>query len=90
MNKYDLPPPEAFKAPTTKELAERAAAAALESLRAALNEETAVREQLRLALKDNFEWGTVATKLTRELRDAQARSDAAFSAWRSAQQAVPS
>lgn len=74
--------------PTAKELAEKAAMAALESLRAALNEETKVRDQLRGLLDNQFEWSSTAVKLTRDLRDAQARSDAAFAAWRKAQEAI--
>jgi hypothetical protein len=69
-----------------KELAEAAALANLESLRAALDVEVALRGELRVARAHSASSAmTVETKV----REAEKRSNAAFTAWRKSQEAVP-
>lgn len=75
---------------TPKELAEAAATAALDSLKAQLQAEMAHREDVRAARRDAvLPHGVVVRELEEELREAIGRSDAAFAAWRQAQEAVP-
>lgn len=71
---------------TPKELAEATAAAALESLQATLR----VEVELRAKLRDACDVSAVKTQLERQVLDAEKRTNAAFSAWRAAQDAVPS
>lgn len=71
---------------TAKELAEAAALAALESLRAALTVEVELRERLRGARVSSP--SGAALKLENDVRDAERRSNAAFTAWRKAQEAI--
>lgn len=80
---------------TPKEAAEAAALACLESLRAALNVETELRVRLREA-RHATERSSLPTlddraaiRLETEVREAEKRSNAAFTAWRKAQEAVP-
>jgi hypothetical protein len=70
---------------TPKELAEATALAALESLQAALKDETTLRDQLRLARGHS---AFASSQAERAVWEAQKRSDAAFAAWRAAQDAV--
>lgn len=74
---------------TPKELAEATASAALESLQAALKTEVATHEKLRVLRRRGPGWATVIGDTQTELREATQRSDAAFTAWRKAQEAVP-
>ena len=65
---------------TVKELAEATAAMALDSLRAALGEEVKLRKEYREA--PDF-------ILHARIFEAEVRSNAAFRAWREANEAVP-
>ena len=76
---------------TPKELAEASALAALESLQAALRSEVALRQQLRDERGGehaDVRKSTIA-KLENDVRDAEKRSNASFTAWRKSQEAVP-
>lgn len=74
---------------TTRELAETAAAAALDSLRAILKTEVELRAKLRVSRSDALDFGGRVVGLQHELKEAERRSDAAFVAWRKSEEAVP-
>lgn len=74
---------------TPKELAEAAAAAALDSLRAALAAESEQRQKVIDLRRRGPEWSLTAKSEEKELNEMIKRSDSAFKAWREASDSVP-
>jgi hypothetical protein len=70
---------------TAKELAETAAGAALDSLRATLKTEVDARAKLRRARTEG--WSGLTEQ--HEVKETERRTDAALVAWRKAEEAVP-
>lgn len=74
---------------TPKELAEALAVAALEVLKALLDEEPRLRERLRETIARGPGWSSDITNAHDALQAAMKRTDFAFEAWRAASEAVP-